>query len=376
VPEPSTPPEPLFAVSRRHLEVMSDELGVWQHAKGERPDPAHGFCTDDVCRALVVDLLHSRELGWGAVSASVARHIAFLEEAGGVRGRRFRNFRGADGTWLEAEGSEDSHGRAMLSLSIAMNETPDPANRKAARRLFEEGLPAVRTLSALRATASSLLACDGAIRAGAGGDVLAVFEILAKRLAEAFPESMSPDWPWPESTLTYENALIPRALIAAGRRLEDASMTHGGFLVLDWLIESQTSPDGSFSPVGNKGWWPKDGDKSRYDQQPIEAMALILACEAALAVSGDERYRRAAEMAYGWFLGRNDTAVPVAVPLEGACNDGLNATGVNPNQGAESTLAWLTSLERIRALRAAEAGVARVATTAVAPFSAVGGSQS
>lgn len=355
---------------------MSDELGVWQHAKGDRPDPAHGFCTDDVCRALVVDLLHSRELGWGAVSASVARHIAFLEEAGGVRGRRFRNFRSADGTWLEAEGSEDSHGRAMLSLSIAMNDTPDPANRKAARRLFEEGLPAVRSLTALRAMASSLLACDGAIRAGAGGDVRSAFEALAKRLAEAFPELMSPDWPWPEPTLTYENALLPRALIAVGKRLEDAPMTHGGFLVLDWLIESQTSPDGSFSPVGNKGWWPRGGDKSRFDQQPIEAMAMIVACEAALAVSSDNRYRRAAEMAYGWFLGRNDTGVPVAVPLEGACNDGLNASGVNPNQGAESTLAWLTSLEHMRALRASDASVARVATTAAAPVSAAGGSPS
>ena len=187
---------------------------------------------------------------------------------------------------------------------------------------------------------------------------------------------MSPDWPWPEPTLTYENALLPRALIAVGKRLEDAPMTHGGFLVLDWLIESQTSPDGSFSPVGNKGWWPRGGDKSRFDQQPIEAMAMIVACEAALAVSSDNRYRRAAEMAYGWFLGRNDTGVPVAVPLEGACNDGLNASGVNPNQGAESTLAWLTSLEHMRALRASDASVARVATTAAAPVSAAGGSPS
>lgn len=354
--EPSSLPAPLFPVSRRHLETLSTELGIWQHASVAVPDPAHGFCTDDVCRALTVDVLQSRELGWAAVSASVGRHLAFLGEAVGSPGRRFRNFRSADGAWLEAEGSEDCHGRAMVSLAFTAKDAPDPVVRDTARRLFVRALPAARSLQHLRATASAVLACDSAIEAGVGSESESTFELLAGRLAEAFGRPSAPDWPWPEPSLTYENALLPRAVIVAGQRLGDAAMTRGGCRVLDWLIEGQTSPKGVFSPVGNAGWWPRGGTKSQFDQQPIEAMALILASEAALAATGDRRYRRAVEMAYGWFLGANDVGEAVALPLEGSCQDGLMSTGVNRNQGAESTLAWLISLEYVRALRAAAAG--------------------
>jgi hypothetical protein len=328
----------------------------------ERPDPAFGYCTDDVSRALSVDLLHSRELGWAAVSASVRRHLTFLEQAAGGPGRRFRNFRAADGAWLEAEGSQDCHGRAMASLAFTMNRVPDPSAREIARGLFVRALPAARSLRALRASASALLACDGAIDAGVGAEAEAAFGQFAERLALAFRDApFAPDWRWPEPTLTYENGLLPRALIVAGRRLGDATLTLGGCLVLDWLIEAQTSPSGVFSPVGNKGWWSKGSAKSQFDQQPIEAMALLLAAETALAATGDDRYRRAAEMAYAWFLGANDGGVEVAIPLTGACCDGLTRKGLNRNQGAESTLAWLTALEHIRALRVPDAGAVAAA---------------
>ena len=370
--ETSIPPAPLYPVSRHHLETLSSELGVWQHASKERPDPAFGYCTDDVSRALNVDLLHSRELGWGAVSASVQRHLTFLEQAAGGPGRRFRNFRAADGAWLEAEGSEDCHGRAIASLAFTLNRAPDPSIRETARGLFVRALPVARSLRALRATASALLACDGAIDAGVGAEAEAAFGQFAERLAVAFRDApFAPDWRWPEPTLTYENGLLPRALIVAGRRLGDATLILGGCLVLDWMIEAQTSPSGTFSPVGNKGWWSRGSAKSQFDQQPIEAMALLLAAEIALAATGDDRYRRAAEMAYGWFLGANDGGVAVAIPLTGACCDGLTPRGLNRNQGAESTLAWLTALEHIRVLRAADAG-AVAATPAWAEGSATG----
>ena len=156
------------------------------------------------------------------------------------------------------------------------------------------------------------------------------------------------DWPWPEPVLTYENALLPRALIVAGRRLGDAGLERRGLEVLDWLIAVQVADDGAFSPIGNDGWWRRGGPRSHFDQQPIEATAMILACEAALAASPEPRYREAAERAYGWFLGDNDVGLPVAIPATGGCQDGLEPQGVNLNQGAESTLMWLTALEHMR----------------------------
>jgi hypothetical protein len=176
--------------------------------------------------------------------------------------------------------------------------------------------------------------------------------------------------------LTYENTLPARAMIAAGLHLHDARLRGAGLRTLDWLIEVQTAPSGAFSPVGNRTWWRHGATRSRFDQQPIEAATMILACQDAWSATSDARYLDAAERAYGWFLGDNDTRVAVAVPEVGACHDGLEPDGVNANQGAESTLAWLMALERTRVLRrtvavarAAAPGTTRIAT----PLAAMAG---
>ena len=178
----------------------------------------------------------------------------------------------------------------------------------------------------------------------------ALLRRVATGLHARFLDFAIPGWPWIEETLTYEAALLPRALIVAGRRLGAGVMTAIGLQVLDWLIEAQTSPQGRFSPVGN-GWWPRGGTKSQFDQQPIEATALLLAAEAAHGATMNPRYLVAMERAYAWFLGANDLGVKVADPARGACGDGLTSTGLNTNEGAESTLMWLTAAEHIRLAR-------------------------
>jgi len=335
-------------VARAHLDAMSNEIGVWQHAVGSLPNPAFGFCTDDVARALVVDVLHARELGWAAVARSADRSVRFLEDAFVPESGRFRNFRAAAGDWLDSGGSEDSHARAMIGLAAVAAEVGDPDLVERASRLFARSLPAARSLTNLRPVAAAILACDAALDGGLDGETEALQRQLVGRLAGAFDGVASAaDWPWPEPVLTYENAILPRALLVAGKRMGDDRLVEAGCGVLDWLIEQQTSNDGAFSPVGN-GWWPRGGARSRFDQQPIEATTTLLAAEAAFAATGDERYRRAARMAYQWFLGDNLVGVRLADPSTGGCFDALTPRGVNPNQGAESTLMWLTALEHMR----------------------------
>jgi hypothetical protein len=128
-------------------------------------------------------------------------------------------------------------------------------------------------------------------------------------------------------------------------------MTDLGLRILDWQIDCQVADDGHFAPIGN-GWWPRDGAKSHFDQQSIEATAMLLAAADAFAATSDTRYRMAMERAYGWFLGANDLGVSVVDPARGAGFDGLTPSGVNSNQGAESTLMWLIAVEVIRASRA------------------------
>jgi hypothetical protein len=340
----------IHPVSRQHLDVLTDEVGIMQHAIGSRPDPAHGYCTDDVARALQVDLLHQRQLGWGTVADRARRNLRFLGEAFDPAIGRFRNFRSIDGSWTDDTGSEDSHGRAMLALGETISMAPDARMVETAALLFSKALPAAQELRAPRAQASVLLGCESALRSSPTGETAGAYRVLAGRLRSTFQARASSAWPWPESRLTYENALPVRALIVAGQHFGTRQMVDAGLDILDWLIVAQTAASGHLSTIGNS-WWQRDGTKPQFDQQPIEATSLLLAAEAAHQVTDDPKYRAVMERAYGWFLGQNDLGVQVAVPDRGASYDGITPRGVNLNQGAESTLMWLIAAEHIRAIR-------------------------
>ncbi len=359
---PSSPWErllriPVPAVARRHLEELSDGIGVVQHAVGTTPDARHGYCTDDVARALLVDLRHSSAAPDPVTLASARRSLAFLEEAFDPHLGRFRNFRTSDGRWIEEVGSEDCHGRAVQALGTAIAAAPDPRLRAAARQLLRAALPATHGFRALRPWAYVVLGCDAALNAESAHETRRTLALLGARLAAAFPPAAGgatvgpAAWLWPEPVVTYDNAVLPHALIVAGRRLGRPDWVALGLRVLRWLAEAQTAPDGHLVPVGNQGWWRRGTHPARFDQQPIEATALLEAAAAAVDATGDAAWVELAARAYDWFIGANDLGVPLADPATGGCYDGLGAAGRNTNQGAESTLCWLLAVERLRDLQ-------------------------
>jgi hypothetical protein len=361
--------QPLHPVVRHHLHELSGPFGIWQHARGTMADPAFGSCTDDVARSLQVDQAHARTVGVETVADNADQAVAFLEDAFDPTRRRFRNFRGADGGWARSEPSEDSQGRAIAALGTTMAWTEAPRLAERARLLLEASLTGMHRLRAIRAVASCTLGYVAALevlpeRDPLRHDVEAVLRQAVGHLRFVFAPARGPrhdpDWPWPDRILTYETGLPASALVVGGQWLGDQLLVDQGLATIDWLIRVQTGQDGRFSPVGNAGWWPKGGERAQYDQQPIEAATMIAACQTALAVADDRRYRAAAEAAYGWFLGANDTGVPVATPSTGGCHDGLEPDSVNANQGAESTLAWLLALERVRMLRDSHHGLSAV----------------
>jgi hypothetical protein len=355
---PSVPDlAPLYPISRRHLDALSGELGIMQHAIGAAPDPARGYCVDDVARALEVDLLHARVLGWPAVAESAWRNLRFLDAAFDPATGAFRNFRTITGEWVAGRASQDSQGRVMLAIGATIEGADHQAMREAAIVLWDLALPAAARLTAFRAQASVVLGCDARIGASANEPARILLAKFARGIDRKFRGNASSDWFSPENELTYENALLARCLIVAGRRLRSPDMVGTGVQAIDWLFRVQTTTSGHLSPIGN-GWWTRSGVRSRFDQQPIEATALLLAAEAALDTTGDPRFRDLMELAYAWFLGRNDLGVSVAYPARGACSDGLTPGGVNTNEGAESTLMWLVAAEHMRTHRAATIGAA------------------
>jgi hypothetical protein len=340
----------LHPIRRTHLDAISGPLGIWQHADGNLPDEAFGYCTDDVARALTLDLMHSVEIGWPAVEVSARRSLRFLAEAL-ERSGRFRNFRAADGRWIETDWSEDCQGRALRALGLAIARSPDADLVSEASVLFRRGLAATHEMRSVRGRASALLGCVSAVEADPSPEFRAALSDLGMGLKRTFIACAADDeWPWPDRVLTYENGLLPEALIRAGAALGDDPLVRLGLSTLDWL-ERRQSAAGQFLPIGNHGWWARHGSRADFDQQPIEAASMALAAAAAFDQTREERYHMSVERAYGWFLGDNGVGVPVADPITGGCHDGLSPDGVNLNQGAESTLMWQVTLEAVRTTR-------------------------
>lgn len=331
-----------------HLKTLTDDTGIIQHAKFTVPNLHHGYCVDDNARALIVACIYRSLHKDKTIIPLLRRYLAFLYYAFNPENGRFRNFMSYDRRWLEIEGSEDSHGRALLGLGIAVNYVYNDATRNMAMLLFLDALRVVENFPSPRAWAFTIIGLQAYLRIYSG-DTYArnLRTILAEKLFLLFKAKSSDDWLWCEDSLTYINAKLPHALILAGQWIPNREMFDMGIRSLEWLLKIQTAPEGHLSIIGNDGWYERKGQKAGFDQQPIEAMGLIEACLDTYIATKDKKWLQESERCLGWFLGRNDLQVKIYDFGTGGCHDGLESNGVNANQGAESTLAWLISLLRM-----------------------------
>jgi glycosyltransferase involved in cell wall biosynthesis len=332
-----------------HLRTLTDDTGILQHARFNVPDRNHGYCTDDNARALIVAMLSQKVVSASDSLLPLAyRYLGFLQHAFNPEAGRFRNFMGYDRHWQEAIGSEDAHGRALWALGQTVLDTPSPGMAGAAMTLFEQSLPALTILSSPRAWAFALLGLDACLRRFSGAsDARRIRAELAERLLSTLKGNATSTWPWLEDTITYANGVIPHALVVSGGALKQPDMVDAGIGSLRWLMDIQRDARGHFVPIGNDGWFVRDGSPARFDQQPIEAQHMMDALLEVYRLTGEEHWREDARCCFEWFLGRNDLQQAIADDATGACSDGLHPDGINQNQGAESSLAWLHASLRL-----------------------------
>lgn len=329
-----------------HLIRMTDETGLVQHATHDVPNYREGYCLDDNARALLlVSKLGDALGGAEAIERLESRFLAFVYYAFDEQTARFRNFMSYDRRWLEDQGSEDSHGRALWALSTASRRMRDVGRATLAHDLFAAATPPVLHFTSPRAWAFSLLGIEEAIRAYPGAsDLAAIGEELAERLMAGLRRYREDGWCWFEPVLSYCNARLPEALIASSGWLERPDMLEAGLESLEWLAGVQSAPEGFFEPVGcDRVYW-RGTDKPLFDQQPVEAHVSISAYLRAHRVTRDAVWYERAQTAFGWFFGKNRLGVPVRNSDTGGCHDGLTPSGLNQNQGAESTLAFQLAL--------------------------------
>ncbi len=336
-----------------HLRALTDDTGMLQHALFSVPRYEDGYCVDDNARALLLTTL-IEDAGtddWPTTRALSSRYLAFMSHAFNNDLGRFRNFMAYSREWLEGRGSEDSHGRALWALGAVVGRSREPGRKRLGGELFHAALPAVLELESPRAWAFALLGIHEYLRAFQGESGV---EVLQKRLSEQllsrFETEGGGDWPWCEDILAYDNARLPQALIVSGNRLGHREMVAAGLASLQWLNDIQRSDEGYFAPIGSNGFFPRHGERARFDQQPIEACATVSACLDAWRVTGDENWAHEMWRAFSWFLGENQAHTSLYDSTTGGCRDGLHPDRPNENQGAESTLSFLLALSEMNAL--------------------------
>ena len=323
-----------------HLDRLTDDRGLFEHARHAVPRREHGYCVDDAARGLVV-MCHEPQ------SEPTARRLArcyltFVLDALDPTGA-CHNRMAVDGQWHDEAAVGDWWGRALWGLGIAATCAPTPGMR--ARALGGFRIAAQRRSPHLRSMAFAALGAAALLSERPD-------EISARRLLADMPARVAPArdggsrWPWPEERLSYANASIAEALIVAGGALPDGPALRRGLSLLEFLLRTETR-DGhlSVTPVGGRG---RDDAGPGYDQQPIEVSALASACASAFRMTGQSSWLTGIDLAWDWFCGDNDSATPMFDPGTGAGYDGLERHGRNLNQGAESTLAMLATAQQAR----------------------------
>jgi len=336
---------PIPPLKLDHLFKMSDHTGIFQHAIYNVPNYHEAYCTDDNARAFIFTvLMQELDLPEPKLDRLASSYLAFLWYAFDANTCRFRNFMSHERKWLELHGSEDSHARALWAVGTALGRSKNEGHRNLCGLLFQRGLPPVARFSSPRAWAFALIAIHEYLRTFSGDRVVSqTRDVLTNMLADLYRANSSPDWQWFERTVTYDNAKLSHAMILSGHWTGQAEILDIGLASLRWLLEAQTAEGGHFAPIGCNGFWVRGGEKARFDQQPLEAHAMVSACLEAFSVTRDEFWRKAARRCFEWFLGRNDLGQPLYDSTTGGCRDALLQDHLNQNQGAESSLAFYLS---------------------------------
>ncbi|MDC7228645.1 MAG: glycosyltransferase family 4 protein [Spirochaetales bacterium] len=323
-----------------HVKRMTDSTGILQHAKYNIPRFKEGYCLDDNSRALLMTTLAYKQMKSPEALDLMPFYLSYIQYMQNNDGT-FRNFLSFERKFLDKQGSEDSFGRTIWALGELVRFPPNDAYYELTKEMFAKAYPNFNKLKFLRGIANTTVGiCSWISRFPWDEGMVDILNKLTDKITAMYEKHSSDEWQWFEPELSYDNGIIPLALFSSYKITKDAKVLDIAEKTLNFL-EQKTFRDGYLSLIGNDGWYKKDGKKSDFDQQPIDAMAMVLMYHKAFEVTKKELYLKNMFSSFMWFLGENDLCIPIYDFQTHGCNDGLKKTGVNRNQGAESTLAYL-----------------------------------
>ena len=330
-----------------HLARLVDDVGIVQHAFGAIPNRSSGYCVDDVAR-LVITILNLEHGDHNpAYRRMLSSALAFLFHAWDADAHSMHNVMDYGRQWVDAPHTGDHVARAAWALGVVVADEPIREEAGPCLRLLADMQPCLEGAVTPREEAYSIIGLTRPATSILPTPLLRLLDTLTDRLCKAYDEHRREGWLWFEDSLTYDNGRLPQALIAAGARLGNDKISQRGLEALDWYAEQCAVDGDTIRLVGNR--WRRADKPSRTwaeegDEQPLDATALVEALIEASTYTGRGEYGHQAVRTFEWFLGRNNQRLPVYNFATGGCHDGLGPAGLNPNEGAESTLAYLQAL--------------------------------
>lgn len=323
-----------------HVKRMTDDTGIIQHAKFGIPNLKEGYCLDDNARALLMVLMAYKQKKIPLaleLSPIYLSYIHYMQNEDGM----FRNLLSFSRNFLDDKGSEDSFGRAIWAIGYLLGNAPNDAYYQSGKEIFFEAVPNFEKLQSIRSIANTMIGASYYLRSSPHDEGMTErLRYMANKLVRAYQQNRTTNWHWFEELLAYDNAILPLALLHAAGILNDKSMSDTALESMKFLSDI-TMKDGYLSIVGNKEWYIKNGPQSTFAQQPLDAMAMVLLFHEAFHFTKDKSYLGKLYTSFMWFLGENDLRMSLYDFETKGCCDGLESYGVNRNQGAESTLAYL-----------------------------------
>ncbi|MEA3479593.1 MAG: glycosyltransferase family 4 protein [Bacteroidota bacterium] len=331
---------PLFSLA--HINRLTDDTGIIQHANYGIPNLKEGYCLDDNARALLMVLMAYRQMKNNQalkLSSIYLSYIHYMQNGDGT----FRNFMSFNRNFLDEVGSEDSFGRTIWALGYLLNNAPNDAYYQTGKQVFFNASPNFEKLKSIRSIANTMIGISHYLRSNPFDDSMTErLRNLAQILIKHYEENESPDWKWFESLLAYDNGILPLALLHSAEILNDEKIKSTALESMDFLTK-HTLNEKYLSIIGNEKWYRKEGERSVFAQQPIDAMAMVLMYHQAFLLTKDKEYINKLYTSFLWFLGENDLRLSLYDFETKGCCDGFESYGMNRNQGAESSLAYLIS---------------------------------
>ena len=328
--------------SMRQIKRLTDDTGIIQHAIFGIPNLKEGYCLCDNARALLLALMSYRVKKNSSSLDLIPIYLSYIHYMQNDDGN-FRNFLSFNRQYLDEVGSEDSFGRAIWAVGYLLNYPPNNSYRQIGQLIFDKAKPHFDNLQSIRSIANTIIGISYYLRSNMNDDaMIEKLRDLTYKLIDHYNINNHDGWHWYEALLAYDNAILPLAMLHATSILNEGRIREVAFESMNFLVKN-TMKDGNLSIIGNEQWFKKDEERSVFAQQPVDAMGMVLMFRQAYNITGDKSYLTKLFKSFRWFLGENDLRISLYNHDTQGCCDGIESYGVNQNQGAESTIAYLVS---------------------------------